>query len=1601
MPQVNRAPISNDGSIPVADSQQSMPQSIGLIESLDTLIPSSVISTGFRDVNRGLAINGNVLDALSSDENLTSSDEQKLNPQTINSTKAEQFVGTEMTVRFTGEPLIPSEQTIERSFTYPILYFEGQVSAEETISLKWDAQGTTSISDSRGHGYSLRIPASQGNVTILQNSTVVDQRVVGLNFHYDVIWKPVMRADGYISSYKFMIFGEGNEDSSTISFQVVKGKYLKLYEDSIVVQGTVDPQSAREDNQDYHAADASSSRSAQNETEVGVSMSQDGQLGYLDGLKLDWSDAIKSGYDTKFNSTSSTIEMDVGKSFFVDPVIISTNDSLIAPPSGGYFEGQNRIIVTNGSRINAFYYDHSNIVYRYSDDEGDTWSSATSLGTGTIGSDYNRWSVVSSFFNNNNTQYIDVFYWIYNGTNTNFYVKQGLSSSASITWNPAVLIQTVTANTGCITGSCVSVSASTDSNGNKTYAAFRWAESGATTFSYGIKKSTDGGLSWSDSIAPVTGSSIYRPAMTLAPYGPEQMLFTYLTYESDTLKYRFFNGTVWSSVQTINGTGLSTNTYKQLSSDGGSDAVYVAFTNVTASNGGILKLATFTNSTFASIETADSTLRHNLPSVLHTGNGDINIRTIANGLVYNTRRVNDSWESPSNPYGTSFMSPDQLTASKVMEGMTASLWREKTTYPYNIIFDMVENGVVAKSTIQLSPGSTDYYEGERRVVSNNNGTQFAFYYDGSNIVYSKSFDLGHTWSAYATSTGTGTIASDNFRWSVSKTAYNGTDIVAILYYTVSGSNTNFYQKSFKLFDSGLQLVGTTNSFSAANDVSCSPTGVCAAATGSSDSNSTLYASYRWKSGGTWHFNILKSSDGGSSWMTSLGTQNVTSTTHPIVMSLTSLDDGKMLFSYLLYEENVLDYKIYNGSTWNGTFVGSIGMSANTTKQISSGTLDLHAVNGTKSAFVAYLTGGNTGTLKTARFSGNGTFAAIETAESTLSHSLPSVTVAPDSIVRVYSLSGGVIYDTARNETGWETPTADYGYDFYSPDQLTAQVGGHGATGVLWRGGSSPPFTLTFAGRVAGTIGTTTFLSSPSVSDYYEGEKRVVRSGSSLFAFYYDGSTIAYRQSSNNGNTWGNQFNLGTGTIASDYYRWTIQTTTIGGIKYIAVLYYTISGSNTNFYALRGVVGTTSISFGSPTLLFSVGNVAACNPGTCAAATASIDTNGYIYAAYRWVDGASSAYYYRIMKSTDGGATWTTSLTSVNSGASTRIEMGLTKLSSGKMLFAYLRYDSSIIRYRVFDGTIWGSPQNFSAGMYSNTVKQMSMASDNNNVPYLTYLTSGTYGWLMVATWTNSGTSPSYTKIDSIYSHSLPSITVRPDNNIPTIYSISSGQVLVSHLVNGQWILPITPYGKSTVPTSQLTVGLGFANSYAPVMWLEYSSPYIIRESGILEMTYYPTAICTNLYVSTTNVCEKEDFVVDTYTYKYTTPTNLFQHDNIAYCSWPEPVKTQLKVSYPATRTLKDGSANVNFQRGVHWGWANVPTYFYRIVPLGFPYTWDKGAVGADTVIIGNYLKWITYGCVPAKNLTEMGLTYVYYNDNDPLKLSIAIFYITLQYGYAY
>lgn len=359
-----------------------------------------------------------------------------------------------------------------------------------------------------------------------------------------------------------------------------------------------------------------------------------------------------------------------------------------------------------------------------------------------------------------------------------------------------------------------------------------------------------------------------------------------------------------------------------------------------------------------------------------------------------------------------------------------------------------------------------------------------------------------------------------------------------------------------------------------------------------------------------------------------------------------------------------------------------------------------------------------------------------------------------------------------------------------------------------------------------------FISSPS-TDYYEGEKRVVPIGSTLFAFYYNAtaSDTFYKTSTNGGMNWGTSSSAGTGPISSDAFRFGLQTDkTHDAVQHIVLLYYTSSGSNSTFFAKRGNVTGTNIIWNSPTTIFTVANPPDCQinygGGACAAAVSSTDPQGNIFAAFRWA--TTSSYHYTIYRSSDGGLTWKISLKDFNTGETSRNAMTLTSLGKGQMLFVNAPYRGLELQYRVFNGAKW-SPVSTTSGAELLPVgeKQISSASNSTHFAFVTFVRGGNSGPLRMATWNNStGAFERFETANSKLSHSQPSIVIT-SSGVIHIFTLSGGKVYDTIKSAGVWSIPTNPFGTSFVSPDQLTCSV----TKPLAMWMEGTFPNFSLKFG--------------------------------------------------------------------------------------------------------------------------------------------------------------------------
>ncbi len=553
--------------------------------------------------------------------------------------------------------LVETTESISASITTPAQDLFGDTVLLNQI-ITWHPNGTTTLTDDLGRSFSFGVDTSDGSFKLLHDGPVVVQRITGNGLSYDIKWTPVVNEDGLVEKYKFTIVGQ-SEKGHKIKLPV-KTDMKGLSERGNRLLASGDPN---------------------------IVNATGGDAG---GLGIDWSDAIAAGYKMRFDRNARAITVDVGKSFDVDPTTVDTLSTTLSPATTDYFEGEKRMVNVAGT-VYVFYYDGANIAYKYSTNGGHTWSSKLSSTSGALNGDSHRWTVVNTKVGS--TDYVTLLYFKLNGANTDFYAKRGTTSGGSITWSGATLLFSKANNAGCSSSVCAAATATTDTSG-AVYAAFRYLASGQSSYQYSILKSTDGGLTWTTSLAEASSGSSTRISMAMTNLASGRILFAYGKYSTSELTYRTFSGTTWSAEATTSGAGMTANTVKQLSADSDSSNVgYIAYlVNAPPST---VKLAKWTSTgSFSAFETPPSgSLTHSLPSISIASDNHVHIYTIASSMIYETRKVAGTWQNPITNFGTTFTSPNQLTAGF---SRAAAVWIEGSASPWTIRYDQL--------TLSMDPG---------------------------------------------------------------------------------------------------------------------------------------------------------------------------------------------------------------------------------------------------------------------------------------------------------------------------------------------------------------------------------------------------------------------------------------------------------------------------------------------------------------------------------------------------------------------------------------------------------------------------------------------------------------------------------------------------------------------------------------------------------------------------------------------------------------------------------------------------------------------------------------------------------------------------------
>ena len=281
--------------------------------------------------------------------------------------------------------------------------------------------------------------------------------------------------------------------------------------------------------------------------------------------------------DGFYSSAASTVNITVS-------VVGSSSDPRLDS------SGEQRVTYFDGTNIWSFYYDPStsSIMYRYSANNGATWSTPTSSGTGAL--------IPSSYFAVfGESNKIMISYVSTISSKTAVRVKDGTINigGGTITWtSTAKVVLTVTQ-----TDAGKLFYPSFEKIGTKYFLAFNVVNIGKNS-GY-IYSATSIGGSWASSVTLYTTLAKNQPGIVgIAKVATTKGVAVFANYTGNRFNYKTYDGNAWSGSTFLYGSGpllLTANSNKTSSFSITSDGTHAWVAYVPSNNGGSLKVIRFSD----------------------------------------------------------------------------------------------------------------------------------------------------------------------------------------------------------------------------------------------------------------------------------------------------------------------------------------------------------------------------------------------------------------------------------------------------------------------------------------------------------------------------------------------------------------------------------------------------------------------------------------------------------------------------------------------------------------------------------------------------------------------------------------------------------------------------------------------------------------------------------------------------------------------------------------------------------------------------------------------------------------------------------------------
>lgn len=317
----------------------------------------------------------------------------------------------------------------------------------------------------------------------------------------------------------------------------------------------------------------------------------------------------------------------------------------------------------------SFFFDHSNIVYRYSTD-GITWSDKASTDSGGLASAHFDMAI--------RDMTVALCWGADVPQNVPIYFKKGTISGGTISWDETV-------DTGGRGRYLECTAVAIDTNDNY-YVAFN----GQNNYMPMVLRSADG-MTWNLVFQGDRSNGGYCYfAFILSPLSDGKMLFLFPYHDYNyRIDYAYFDGSRWSSQQQVYKGIESGRKYDVISACGNdADTVHI----IRLDDSGHVQYCTYTFPDIWSDDTAIETEHTDkCPNIGMTEN--IYVFYIYNDIIH-MRRRSGVWEDEATPFGRSFASPAYVIAEmRSPSPMIGVAWREGARNPYTINFGLLSEAV--------------------------------------------------------------------------------------------------------------------------------------------------------------------------------------------------------------------------------------------------------------------------------------------------------------------------------------------------------------------------------------------------------------------------------------------------------------------------------------------------------------------------------------------------------------------------------------------------------------------------------------------------------------------------------------------------------------------------------------------------------------------------------------------------------------------------------------------------------------------------------------------------------------------------------------------